>query len=177
MSTKTKKLKLTLPGESDPVSIGDINGNMAIIDGLVHVKESGKAPGTVSHIYGSATTPTNDGSVTWYYKKYDDGTFSAYCNYQTTDLLCNAATGPNDTAPFYSGTKIVNTPTAIGITAIKDCQIHIAGNCMNWVMNITGETILSQVKYQLASIYKEGPNSTDTRIYKQHYIHIEGTWS
>lgn len=178
MSTTTTKLGLILPAESDPASIGDINDNMKAIDKLVHIVESGTVNADVYGRNGSATTDTDTQTdVTWYYKKYDDGTFSAYCNYQTTDLFCNG----NSAAPYYSGVRTVYTPvTKIGITAIKDCQIHVAGNYMNWVMNITGKTVYDRVEYRLASLYYENMETEQAKVgggYKQHYIHIEGTWS
>lgn len=167
MGTTTSKLKLTKPYESDTVSINVINANMDIIDNLVHVVSSGTATSTK---YAANSDTSADGNVTWRYKKYDDGTFSANCKFETTNLRCNGASSGGEA--YWSGSIKVNTPN-IGIASITDCQMHVAGNCMNWVMNITGQSILNYVTYRLACIFNEG---TEAAIYKQMFIHIEGTW-
>lgn len=172
MSTKTTKLKLTLPAESDVASINDINGNMNIIDSLTHVTTSGIASSTITSEYGA--TPWT-ATANWNYKKYDDGTFSAYCKIETTDLLCNGASDVGEA--YWSGVIKVTFPS-IGITGIRDCQMHVSGNCMNWVMNITGKSVLDYVRCRLAGIYNEGTyNAQTNNLYKQLFIHIEGTWS
>lgn len=163
MGTKTKKLKLEKPYESDMASINTINANMEIIDSLTHIVASGTATSTKYH--NQLDSP--NGTVTWRYKKYDDGTYSATCNFSLTDLLCNAATGE----AFWSGYIRVMTPN-IGIASVHDCQIHVAGNCFNWVINITGTTVLNYVAFRLGSVFQESEN-----IYKQIFIHLEGTWN
>lgn len=163
MGTTTTKLGLKKPYESDTASINDINANMDIIDNLVHVVSSGTATSTKYEINSDTSS---GGSVTWRYKKYDDGTFSANCKFETTNLYCNAEQGE----AYWSGSIKVNLPN-IGISSITDCQMHVAGNCMNWVMNITDQSILNSVTYRLASI-----NVEHEHIYKQMFIHIEGTW-
>lgn len=163
MGTQTSKLKLEKPYESDMASIGVINANMEKIDALTHITASGTA--TSSKYHNQTDSP--NGSVTWRYKKFDDSTFSANCKFSLTDLMCNTASGQ----AYWSGYIRVMTPN-IGISSVDDCQVHVAGNCFNWIINITGATILDYVQFRCGSVYQE-----TEEIYKQFFIHIEGRWS
>ena len=166
MGTKTSKLGMTKPSESDYASINTLNANFDIIDALVHIKSSGTATSTV---YGYETNTSSIGNVTWYYKKYDDGTFAAYCKYSNTELLTKNSWGSGSKSVYVSDSITINTPN-IGISAIHNCQINIAGNVFNWPMNITGETILERIGIRAASIYQETEKTN-----KQIFIKIEGT--
>lgn len=170
MGTQTSKLGLTKPSESDFATVNTLNRNFDIIDSLVHIKSSGTATSTV---YGYESSTSSIGNVTWYYKKYDDGTFSAYTKYADTKLLCKNAWGSGSKSVYVSDSISINTPN-IGISAINNCQLSIAGNVFNWPMNITNnsETMLSKMGIRAASIYNETENTAKTI-----YITIEGTYS
>ena len=165
MGTKTSKLGMTKPSESDFASINTLNANFDILDALVHIKSSGTATSTV---YGYETSTSPIGNVTWYYKKYDDGTFAAYTKYSNTELITKNAWGTKG-GVYVSDSIEISTPN-IGISAIHNCQINVAGNVFNWPMNITGQTILEKIGMRVASIYQETEKTN-----KQIFIKMEGT--
>lgn len=110
MSTKTTKLQLIKPDDTDYLNISDINANMDIIEGLVHIKESSSKTAKLSTVN---TTDANGGNITWYYQKTNDGLVRGWACHTTSRLKCNSATG----SQYYSGSIRFRYPD-IGLTEI-----------------------------------------------------------
>lgn len=86
MPSTTPNMKLTLPYESDYYDISVFNNNFTKIDSFPYVVESGKT--TAYHSNANASVAQYK-KITWYYKKWSDGTLEAYAVAHITGLKCN----------------------------------------------------------------------------------------
>lgn len=157
MPTTTSKLGLSLPYESDYYDISVQNGNFQKIDDLVHVTKSGTA---TSIKYAINSTTTQDGTVTWYYQKSDDGLIRAWTSFQMANLRCTDSQGQDGT--WQSGWVHVNYPD-LGQTKIINRNLSCGGgegqSVHNWIMD--DSTYGSDTGYQtfrLISLLKETSN-------------------
>lgn len=171
MASKTTKLGLTKPYESDYFNIGDFNDNMDKIDNLVHIVESGTMTATKTTI----NTQTPNGNVTWHYKKYDDGTLEAQCAWKINNWKCSDSQGEDGT--WRSGYIHVNYPN-LGQKSITYKNAMVAASsgspdaAYNWVMDCSayGES----TSYQ--TIRLVSPLNETKSIEKVIYMEFKGTW-
>lgn len=171
MATMTTKLQLTKPDESDYYDINIMNENMDKIDNLVHISESGTK---TADKYSLGSTTTKNGTVTWYYKKYDDKTFEAYCAVKVTGMTCNDSQGQDGT--WRSKLQRVAYPS-IGIKSIYCKQFHIASSSAkddavaNWIIDVSAYGESSTYSTVRAVSTTKETKSTEKVI----YVTIKGT--
>lgn len=77
---------LSLPYESEAMDVAVLNSNFETIDGFPYIVESGQATAYMSNINASVAQYKQ---VTWYYKKFSDGTLEANAVAQVTGLKCD----------------------------------------------------------------------------------------
>ena len=169
MPTTTPKLGLVKPYESDYYDVNTLNANMDTIDNLTHIVASGTATSTRSQVNA---WDTNGGTVTWYWKKYSDGTLEAYARFIITNLRCNAK---QDDGTWYSGYIQVNYPD-LGQDVIFHRSVSVgcvnAVGIMNWAIDTAKYgTVVDATAFTLVSIAEEPSN-----IEKCIYVGFKGTW-
>lgn len=86
MPTITPNMGLSLPYESEALDVSVLNSNFEKIDGFPYVVESGQTTAYHSNINASTAQYKQ---ITWYYKKWSDGTLEAYAVAHVTNLRCN----------------------------------------------------------------------------------------
>lgn len=173
MPSTTEKLGLVKPYESDYWNINTFNENMDKLDALTHIIESGTA---TAYKYKINSTSTKDGTVTWYYKKYSDGTLEAQCSWKITNLRCTDKQGQDGT--WRSGYVHVDYPS-IGQKSIYYKNAMCASSSgssdstQSWVMDTSayGESASYQ-SIRLVATQKE----TGSSIEKVIYMEFKGTW-
>lgn len=152
---QTTNLKLNTWLENEPVNFEEVNENFEKIDKLPFVIESGTKAG--------AYTGGSNGSNTWRYKKYSDGTIEMSTKLEFDNLKCDSGTE----IPYYSGYSKVTFPFAL--KEVYDVQMHLASNTIGWVADISNRSVLDSVTFKVAAAYKE-INS----VYKQVFINVKG---
>lgn len=152
---QTANLKLNTWLENEPVNFEEVNENFEKIDKLPFCIESGTKAGTY--------TGGSNGSNTWRYKKYSDGTIEMSTKLEFDSLKCNGGTE----APYYSGDSKVTFPFAL--KEVYDVQMHMNSNTIGWVANVTNRSILDSVTFKVAAVYKE-----NDLVYKQVFINVKG---
>lgn len=173
MPATTAKLGLIKPYESEYWDVDKFNENMDKIDNLTHIIASGTA---TSPKYKINSTTVKDGTVTWHYKKYSDGTLEAQCVWKITDMRCNDKEGQDGT--WRSGYIHVNYPS-LGQKSIYYKNAMCASSssssdsAQNWVMDCSsyGEDAGYQT-IRLVSTRQE----TNTAMEKVIYMEFKGTW-
>lgn len=86
MPEYTANKKYALPYESEPVDINVINENFLKDDAFPFVLASGTV--TANRMQPGSTTSVAE-KLTWYYKKWSDGTLEAYAVAHVANLACN----------------------------------------------------------------------------------------
>ena len=157
MPKTTPNLGLKTWLENDVVDFEQINENFEKIDSMVMCIESGAK--TAGYTGGS------NGTTTWRYKKYSDGTVEMSAKMEFTNLKCNG--GGEEGSPYYSGTSTVLFPFAF--STVYDVQMHLASNTFGWVSDITGHSVVDQVIFRAFSLYEETEEA-----YKQVFINVKG---
>lgn len=169
MPDTTSKLKLTKPFESEYYDIGVMNDNMDKIDALTHITTSGTATATK---YAVNSTTVKDGTVTWYYRKGDDGIIEAWATFQAP-LQCNDSQKQDGT--WRSGYLHINYPS-LGQKKIINRNIYIGSGdnsaAASWAMD--SSTYGSDTGYQTfraVSMVKE-----TKKIMKNVYMSFVATY-
>lgn len=173
MPNTTPNLGLKKPLENEYWDPNVYNENFDTIDRLTHVIESGTSNSDKSQI--NSTTVKN-GTVTWHYKKYSDGTLEASCAFKITNLICNDNQGSDGT--WRSGYININYP-AIGQKSIfyKNAMCASSSSSSDtaqcWVMDCSryGESATAQT-IRLLSTQKE----TNFTMEKVIYMEFKGMW-
>lgn len=173
MPAYTTNLKLNKPYESEYWDINKFNENMDKIDAMTHVIKSGTV---TSKKYAINSYSTQNGTVTWHYKKYSDHTLEASCSWKVTNWRCNDKEGADGT--WRSGWIHVNYP-ALGQKSIYYKNAMCASSSTSsdynqcWVMDASsyGEATDYQT-LMLVSTVKE----TSTAAEKVIYMEFKGTW-
>lgn len=75
-----------MPYESDALDVSILNSNFSKIDGFPYVVKSGT---TTAYRSNANATTAQYKKVTWYYKKWSDGTLEAYAVEAVDGLKCN----------------------------------------------------------------------------------------
>ena len=155
MPNTTTNLGLNTWFESEVVDFEQINANFEKLDTMVMCLESGTK--TANYTGGS------DSVATWRYRKYSDKTVDLWAKLNFTNLRCNGGSG----SPYYSGDSKIYFPFAL--SAVTDVQMHLASNTIGWVSDITGQSVLDNVRFRLlATEYESQP------LYKQVFISVKG---
>ena len=155
MPDKTPNLGLNTWLETEYLDVDEINENFKKLDAISICKETGIA--TANYTGGVAAT------ADWYYKKYADGTVEMSARLYYTNLKCNGGTE----APYYSGDSSVSFP--FKFNKIYDVQMHLVSNTMGWISDITGETVLDNIRFRLMNMRKETEED-----YKQVFVSVKG---
>ena len=155
MPNKTTKLGLNTFLENEVVDFELVNENFEKIDKLVVCTESGTK--TASYTGGVS------GTTTWRYKKFSDNTIEMSTKMEFTNIKCNGGTA----SPYYSGISTVYFP--FELTSVYNVQMHLASNTFGWVTNITGASVIDNVKFRILN-----PSKEETAVYKQVFITVKG---
>lgn len=173
MPNTTANLGLKKPLENEYWDPNVYNDNFDTIDKLTHIIASGTI---TSDKYRINSSSVKDGTVTWHYKKFSDGTLEASCAILITDLRCNDNEGADGT--WRSGWLCVGYPS-LGQKSIYYKNAMCASSSSSndsiqcWVMDtsVYGESATYQ-SIRLVSTKKE----TDTAIEKVIYMEFKGMW-
>lgn len=106
MPAYTPNMKLAKPYESDNFDLELLNSNWDKIDSFPYVVESGRTTAYRSNIHASVAQYKK---ITWYYKKWSDGTLEAYAVANIEDWRCNGEQGDDGT--WWSGYIRFNYPS------------------------------------------------------------------
>ena len=155
MPNITKNLGLNTWLENEVVDFEQINENFEKIDSMVMCVESGTK--TANYTGGS------DSVATWRYKKYSDKSIEMWAKLQFTNLRCNGGTS----SPYYSGESTIYFP--LTLASVNDVQMHLASNTIGWVSDITGQSVLDNVRFRVMSTAYESET-----LYKQIFINVKG---
>lgn len=86
MPEYTPNKNYALPYESEPVDIETLNENFRKDDAFPFVVASGT---TTANRFSPGSTTSVAEKLTWYYKKWSDGTLEAYAVAHVTQMICN----------------------------------------------------------------------------------------
>lgn len=155
MPNTTKNLGLNIWLENEVVDFEEINENFKKLDTMIMCVESGTK--TANYTGGS------DSVATWRYKKYSDKSIEMWAKLQFTNLKCNGGTS----SPYYSVESKIYFPFTL--SSVNDVQMHLASNTIGWVSDITGQSVLDNVRFRVMSTAYES-----TTLYKQIFINVKG---
>lgn len=172
MPSTTPNMGLTLPYESDNYDISVFNENFTKIDELPYIVEAGTAK--AYHSNGNATV-ANYRQVTWYYKKYSDGTLEAHTVTPWSSWPCNISTTSGVWMSVFVrfhypalGQKIIFHRSAT-VSQTDDTSVGM------WASDVScpgeGNDNLSYQSIRLLSLAKE-----ETERYKNVYLSFKATW-
>lgn len=174
MAETTSKLGLVKPTEDEYFDIvGDFNDNWDKIDGLVHIVESGKK---TTNFFSPSTATSATGSVTWRYKKFNDGTFEMFGCLTVNNAVCGTAAADGS----YRAAGIKIKYPSIGQNevlyrnqAVRDGTDASDGSIYNSIVDIS--TAADSLTYSTVRLYATA-KETKNRA-KNIYIEAKGTWS
>lgn len=155
MPNTTENLGLNIWLENEVVDFEEINENFKKLDTMIMCVESGTK--TANYTGGS------DSVATWRYKKYSDKSIEMWTKLQFTNLKCNGGTS----SPYYSKESKIYFPFTL--SSVNDVQMHLASNTIGWVSDITGQSVLDNVRFRVMSTAYES-----TTLYKQIFINVKG---
>lgn len=171
MPASTPNMKLSLPYESEALDVSVLNANFTKIDSFPYIVESGETTAYMSN--GNAEIAQYK-KITWYYKKYSDGTLEAHTVAPVTGIPCNMARGNlfvSKYLRFYYpslGQKIIFNRNCFASNADSD------SSCV-WVQDVSqpgdGSDNVSYESVRLMSATKE-----TTSADKNFYLSFKGTW-
>lgn len=171
MPNYTPNLALVKPTENEYYDVNVVNANMDKLDALTHIVASGTVTSTRSQVnYWN----TNGGSITWHYKKYDDGTFEAHTRFSVNDVRCDANDGEDGT--WRSGYVQVNYPN-IGQTEIWHRAVAVCSGSglgiYNWAVDTSNNgDDTGAMAFTLISLARETRQQE-----KVMFVSIKGSWA
>lgn len=170
MPNYTPNLNLVKPTENEYYDVNVVNGNMDKLDALTHIVASGTVTGTRSQVNNWSS---NGGSITWHYKKYDDGTFEADTRFSIYNLRCDESDGEDGT--WRSGYIQVNYPN-LGQTDVWHRSIYVASGSglgiYNWAVDTSNNANATEaMAFVLIALAQETEQQE-----KVMFLSIKGTW-
>lgn len=174
MAEETSKLGLRKPTEDEYFDIvGDFNANWDKIDALTHIVDSGKKTSD----FNEPGKSTVGGTVTWYYKKFDDGTFEMFGNLTVNNWKCENPASSNMYRTTYMKIKypqIGQTEILYRNQSIRDGTDTDADNSLfNYIIDVS--TVADSLTYSTVRAYCNA-KETAARA-KNVYIEVKGLWA
>ena len=175
MPAYTPNMKLAKPYESDRWDVNVLNANFDIIDSFPYVVESGQTTAYHSNIN---CTVAQYKQITWYYKKWSDGTLEAYAVAHIPDLACNDKQGQDGT--WRSGWIRFVYP-ALGQKVIfnRGAWLSQADNTdiETWIADTSAPGDGSEnASYQTIRCISTIEEPQDKARDKNFYLSFKGTW-
>lgn len=157
MPNSTANLGLNIFLEDEVFDVDQVNENFQKLDVVPMCTETG----TMTSYYSGASV----GTITWYYKRYQDKTIELNASVSLNLLITKNGTSQ----PYYSDTVEVGLP--VQFSSIYDAHISVASNTQCWPSIIASSRIIDSLNFVLLS--KNKVTST-TNNFKTIFIQVKG---